>query len=74
MLPLSSKFFCGSSVFCHRESRSLHQLKIGKVLMGLKIFLIIKIMLTYVIVHDNCLISYTSSPVCRLIYFYPRVR
>jgi hypothetical protein len=39
----------------HRESRSLRQLKIGKVLMDLNIFLIIKLMLTYVNVnvHDN---------------------
>ena len=56
--------------------------KIGKVLMDLKIFLIIKLMLAYVNVNvnvnvnvpDNCLTSYTNSPVCRLIYLYPRVR
>jgi len=43
--------------------------------MDLKIFLIIKLMLTYVNVNvpDNCLISYTNSPVCRLIYLYRRV-
>jgi len=50
--------------------------KISKVLMDLKIFLIIKLMLTYVNVNlpDNCLISYTNSPVCHLIFLYPTVR
>ena len=73
--------------FCPKSSPSLSQgkqkssqLKIDKVLTDMKIFLIIKLMLTYVNanvnvnVHDNCLISYTSSPVYRLTYFYPRIR
>jgi hypothetical protein len=48
MLPLSLNFVFGVNVaqnvlrLCHRENRSLHQLNIGKGLMDLKIFLIIK--------------------------------